>query len=146
MRNSGAPYGTASAQSDSYWRKTISIAVLVSLAFAAYQAVRWVWRDITYWSMSTTVAYSTASIDECLRRIAEHLPELSVSTANGAPVLQMPSTEGLMVKATSTPQVARLVVFGHSASISRLGPPSEESVRRLLNKLNAEVEQQCAEP
>ena len=42
------------------WRKLIAAVLVIAFGFGAAFSIRWIWRDITYWSRSVTVAYETA--------------------------------------------------------------------------------------
>ena len=56
---------------------------------------------------------------------------------------QVPAQEGVIVKDTPTPKVARIVVDGHSEFVSYLGPSSEEPVTELLRQLGQSVSIHC---
>jgi hypothetical protein len=109
------------------WRRLIASFLLIALGITSFFAIRWVWRDITYWSRSTTVAYETDTLEECIR-------------------LAVPAHEGVIVKDTPTPRVARIVVYGHSESVSKLGPAAEEPVTELLSQLRSRISSQCRSP
>ena len=95
------------------------------IGVASFLAIRWAWRDITYWSRSVTVEYETDSLEACVRLL--------------------PEREDVIVKSTDEPQVARIVVFGHSESVSRLGPPSEEDAAAVLRDMKTVVSERCTE-
>ena len=93
------------------WRKLIATFLVVALGFAAVFSIRWIWRDITYWSRSVTVAYQTASLGDCVRTAIADWPEVSASSAEGVINLVVPGQEGALVKDTPDPHVARIVVY-----------------------------------
>jgi hypothetical protein len=125
------------------WRRLIAAILIITLSVVSYFAIRWVWRDITYWSRSTTVAYKTATLEECVRIAVADWPGVSAFYSEPMINLQVPAQEGVIVKDTPTPQVARIVVYGHSDSISYLGPSSEEPVTELLRQLSHRISLRC---
>jgi hypothetical protein len=127
----------------SKWRQLIAIILVISLCVISYFAIRWVWHDITYWSRSTTVAYKTDTLEQCVRIAIADLPDVSAFISGSMIGLQVPTQEGVLVKDTPTPRVARIVVYGHSDSISYLGPSSEESVTELLRQLSDRMSSRC---
>lgn len=126
------------------WRQWGASIAVVILCVASVRAIRWVWRDITYWSRSVTVPYKTASLEECVRATLPAWPDVTASFTGPAIALSVPSQEGLLVKEAAEPHVARIVVYGHSSSISHLGPDSEESVQNLLRQLANAMSEQCS--
>ena len=127
-------------------RRLIAAVLVATLCVTSFLAYRWVWRDITYWSRSTTVTYAAKSLETCVTKAIEGLPGVSVLSL-GPPVgLRVPEQEGAIVKATSDPKVARIVVFGHSESVSSLGPPAEEPVAKVLRDLKTAILASCTEP
>src|SRR5262249_49155078 len=106
-------------------RRMIGTTVLGVFFVASCFAIRWVWRDITYWSRSATVAYKNPTLEDCVRIAITDWPGVSASFKGPVISLQVPDQEGVIVKDTPTPQLARIVVSGHSRSISNLGPASE---------------------
>lgn len=131
------------AMSTATWRKLIATFLVVALGFATVLSIRWIWRDITYWSRSVTVAYQTASLGDCVQAAIADWPEVSASSAEGVINLRVPGQEGALVKDTPDPHVARIVVFGHSESVSYLGPASEEPVTALLDELKGRIATRC---
>jgi hypothetical protein len=125
------------------WRRAIALILAIGLCTTLVFAVRWVWRDITYWSRSTTVAYQADSLEQCVRMAVADLPGVSVIASGPAIQLQVPAQEGALVKGTPEPRVARIVVYGHSNSVSRLGPASEEAVTELLQQLRQAISARC---
>lgn len=125
------------------WRKLIAVVLVIAFALGAAFSIRWIWRDITYWSRSLTVAYETATLGDCMKEAFADRPEVSVSFADGSFKLQIPGQEGALVKDTPDPHVARIVVYGHSASVSHLGPASEEPVTALLGELKSRLSTRC---
>jgi hypothetical protein len=126
------------------WRKLIAAVLAISFGLAAAFSIRWIWRDITYWSRSVTVAYKTDSLGDCVKTALADWPEVSASVADGVIALAVPGQEGALVKDTPDPQVARIVVYGHSESVSHLGPASEEPVTALLGELKGRMATRCA--
>ena len=126
------------------WRKLIAAFLVVALGVGAIVSIRWIWRDITYWSRSVTVAYQTASLGDCVRTAIADWPEVSASSAEGVIKLVVPGQEGALVKDTPDPYVARIVVYGHSESVSHLGPATEEPVTALLGELKGRMSTRCA--
>src|SRR6476646_8833573 len=118
------------------WRQLITVTTLGGLAIGSFFAIRWIWRDITYWSRSTMVAYKNPTLEDCVRVAVTDWPGISASFNGSTISLHGPAQEGVIVKDTETPQVARIVVYGHSASITTLGPASEASVNELLRELS----------
>lgn len=106
-------------------RRLIAAVVLAVIGVASFLAIRWAWRDITYWSRSVTVEYETDSLEACVRLL--------------------PEREDVIVKPTDQPQVARIVVFGHSESVSHLGPASEEDAAAVLQDMKTVVSERCIE-
>ena len=131
-------------QSWSLTRKSIAAIVAVIVATASYRALIWVRKDITYWSRSVTFTYRTDTLEQCTRLVALDLPGVTVSTNGKEFALSVPNLEGVIVKPTSNAQEARLVVYGHSRSISTLGPESEEAVNDTLRQLSAEFARLCS--
>jgi len=125
------------------WRKLIATVLAIAFAIAAAWSIRWIWRDITYWSRSVTVEYRTATLADCVSAAIAEWPEVSTSSAAGVINLQIPGQEGVLVKDTPDVHVARIVVFGHSASVSHLGPASEEPVAALLRDLKGRMSLHC---
>ena len=125
------------------WRKLIAVVLAIAFGLAAALSVRWIWRDITYWSRSVTAAYKTDSLSDCVRTAIADWPEVSASAADGVIALAVPGQEGALVKGTPDPQVARIVVYGHSESVSHLGPASEEPVAALLGELKDRMATRC---
>lgn len=125
------------------WRQLVAITLAIVLGVSAFRAMGWVWRDITYWSRSTTVSYKTDSLEECVRLAAADWPDISASFSGPEIMLRTPLQEGVIVKDTPTPKLARIVVFGHSESISHLGPSSEDSVSELLRRLSHDLSLRC---
>lgn len=107
-------------------RRLLAAVLLAALGVASFLALRWIWRDITYWSRSVTVEYGTATLEACVRRL--------------------PERAGVRVQETPDPQVARIVVFGHGASVSHPGPASEESAEHLLQDMKLAVAARCGGP
>lgn len=124
-------------------RKTIATVGALVLATALYHALTWIRRDITYWSRSTTFTYQSETLERCARLVVLNLPAVSISMKGKEIVLHVPGQEGVLVKPTATSREARLVVFGHSKSISTLGPPSEEPVNAFLRELSGEFTKWC---
>lgn len=125
------------------WRRLIAVILAITLCVASYFAIRWVWRDITYWSRSTTVAYETDTLEQCVRIAIADWPRVSATFSGPLISLQVPAQEGVIVKDTPTPQVARIVVYGHSDSISYLGPSSEDAVMDLLRQISHRMSLRC---
>ena len=125
------------------WRKFIATALVIALGLAAAYSIRWIWRDITYWSRSVTVEYETTSLADCVAKSFADRPEVSVTFTEGAFNLQIPGQEGALVKDTPDPHVARIVVYGHSASVSHLGPASEKPVTAFLGELKSRISARC---
>ncbi len=107
-------------------RRLIAAVVIAFIGVASFLAIRWAWRDITYWSRSVTVEYAMDSLESCVRLL--------------------PERHDVIVKAAGKPQVARIVVFGHSESISQLGPPSEDAPAETLREFKALVVSRCGNP
>jgi hypothetical protein len=110
------------------WRRLIGSFLLIALCVTSYFAIRWIWRDITYWSRSATVPYRTDTLEQCVR------------------LAEIPAQEGVIVKDTPTPGVARIVVYGHSDAVSHLGPSAEEPVNELLGQLRSRISSRCGSP
>lgn len=127
-------------------RKTIAAMLAAALALGAAWAIRWIWRDITYWSRSVTFPHGSEPLRDCLARALPGLPGVSMRAANGEILLDVPGQEGALVKPTPDAGVARIVVFGHSASVSTLGPPAEEPVAATLQSLKSAFSASCASP
>ncbi len=127
------------------WRRSIASVVIISLCIGAFLALRWIRLDITYWSRSVTVPYRTDTLASCVRLAFADLPGVSASFSGSDIMLKVPHLEGALVKPTPTPQVARIVVYGHSTSVSHLGPAAEEEelVAALLHQLSTEITRQC---
>lgn len=70
-------------------------------------------------------------------------PATFASRDGGSISLGMAGQESVVVKDTPTPHVARIVVSGHSRSVSQLGPPSEEQARDALSRLRARFAAAC---
>ena len=128
---------------DAAWRRLISIVLVVALCIISYFAIIWIRRDITYWSRSTTVEYKTATLEQCVRLAVAEWPDVSADFSGSMIKLQVPAQEGVIVKDTPAPQVARIVVYGHSDSVSYLGPSSEEPVTELLGQLSRRMSLRC---
>lgn len=124
-------------------RRTIGAVLAVALVLGIAWSVRWIWRDITLWSRSDTFAHGTEPLATCLER---GLPGVTVHEEDGRFHFEVPGQEGALVKPTPEPGVARIVVFGHSASISTLGPPAEEPVAATLQSLKSAFSASCASP
>lgn len=127
-------------------RKTIGTILIVTLALGAAWAIRWIWLDITYWSRSATFAHGAAPLETCLPRALPELPGVAIRPGSDAILLDVPGQEGALVKPTPEAGVARIVVYGHSASISTLGPPAEEPVAATLRSLQSAFSASCASP
>jgi len=125
------------------FRRALAAFVLVLLAIGSFYAVRWVWRDITYWSRSVTVPYHTDSIEACVLMVLPDWPDVSAKFEAGVLRLSTPLQEGLIVKDGGKPNLLRIVVYGHSATIARLGPADEGPVLAYLHRLAGVVEAQC---
>jgi hypothetical protein len=124
-------------------RRLIGAAALLALFIGSYFTVRWVWRDITYWSRSATVAYKNSSLGECVRIAVADWPGVSASFDGSSIALRVSNQEAVVIKDTPTPHVARIVVSGHSSSVSHLGPPSEEMVGAALRQLTSRLSVSC---
>jgi hypothetical protein len=127
-------------------RRILGALLAVALLVAAGAAVRWIRRDITYWSRSVTFAHGSASLPACLPRALPELPGVSIRSSGEEIRLDVPGQEGALVKPTPEAGVARIVVYGHSASVSSLGPPAEEPVAAALQALKAAFSASCASP
>ena len=92
------------------WRKLIAAVLVIAFGLGAIFSIRWIWRDITYWSRSVTVAYKTDTLGDCVRTAIADWPEVSATSADGVITLVVPGQEGALVKDTPEPQVARIVV------------------------------------
>jgi len=106
-------------------RRLLAVVFIAIIGVASFLAFHWVWRDITYWSRSVTVGYETDSLEACVRLL--------------------PEREDVVVKSTDEPKVARIVVFGHSESVSQLGPASEEDAAAVLRDMRTAVSERCNE-
>ena len=113
---------------------------------ASILAYRWIRRDITYWSRSVTVAYETYSLEACVRLVVAGMPDVSVISLGPPLSLRVPEQEGVIVNNSLDPRVARIVVFGHSESVSYLGPASEEPVAAVLHDLKTAMSARCTHP
>jgi hypothetical protein len=127
-------------------RKTLAAVLVVVFAFAAAYYVRWVWRDITYWSRSVTFSHGSESLAACLPRALPGLPGVAIRPTGEEIRLDVPGLEGALVKPTPEPRVARIVAYGHSATISTLGPPEEEPVAAALQALKSAFSAACGSP
>jgi hypothetical protein len=127
-------------------RRLIAAALIAVLCVASVLAYRWIRRDITYWSRSVTVEYDTGSLEACVRLAVAGMPDVSVLSAGPPISLRVPEQEGVIVKDTPDPKVARIVVFGHSESVSYPGPASEEPVAAVLRKLKTAMSGRCTGP
>ena len=127
-------------------RRLIAAALITALCVASVLAYRWIRRDITYWSRSVTVEYETYSLEACVRLVVAGMPDVSVVSLGPPVSLRVPEQEGVIVKDTPDPKVARIVVFGHSESVSYLGPASEEPVAAVLHELKTEMSGRCTQP
>ena len=134
---------TPRTMTDATWRRFIAIMLTIALFCISYFALNWVRRDITYWSSSTTVEYRTANLEQCVRLAVADLPGVLADFSGPTINLLVPTQEGVIVKDTPTPQVARIVVYGHSESVSQLGPKSEEPVTELLRQLSSRISARC---
>jgi hypothetical protein len=124
-------------------RRLIAMLLLIGLCAISYFAFRWVRNDITYWSRSTTAEYQTATLEQCVKLVVADWPGVSADFSGPTIDLRVPAQEGVILKDTPTPRVARIVVYGHSESVSRLGPGSEEPVADLLRKLRDRISTRC---
>jgi hypothetical protein len=129
-----------------YQRKLIAAILIVTLVLGSAWAVRWIWRDITYWSRSDTFAQGAVSLETCLTRALPGLPGVTMRATDNQFLLDIPGQEGAFVKPTPEAGIARIVVFGHSDSISKLGPPAEEPVAATLHSLKSAFSASCASP
>ena len=125
------------------WRKLIAAVLVIVIGLGAAFSIRWIWRDITYWSRSVTVAYKTDTLGDCVRTALVDWPEVSASSADGVITLVVPGQEGALVKDTPDPQFARIVIYGHSESVSHLGPASEGPVAAVLGELKDRMATRC---
>jgi hypothetical protein len=124
-------------------RRLIGAAVLLALCIGACFAFWWVWRDITYWSRSAAVAYKNSTLKECVRIAVADWPGVSATLDGPSIVLRVSNQEAVVIKETPTPNVARIVVSGHSSSVSHLGPPSEELAAATLRELTSRISVRC---
>ena len=62
---------------DAAWRQLIATVLAITLCIISYFSFRWVWRDITYWSRSTTVEYRSATLERCVRLAVSDWPDVS---------------------------------------------------------------------
>lgn len=131
---------------DSSVRRALAAILVVGLVAGAVYAIRWIWRDIAYWSRSVTFAHGSEPLETCLARALPGLPGISLRAANGEFQLDVPGQEGALVKPTPDAGVARIIVYGHSASVSTLGPPAEEPVAATLQSLKSAFSASCASP
>jgi hypothetical protein len=127
-------------------RKAVAAVVAIALALAAAYAFRWIWLDITYWSRSVTFEHGTEPLATCLPRALPGLPGVAIRPAGDEILLDVPGLEGALVKPTPEPPVARIVAYGHSASVSTLGPPAEEPVTAALQSLKTAFSASCGSP
>jgi len=127
-------------------RRILAGLLAIALAVAAACAVRWIWRDITYWSRSVTFEHGTESLAACLPRALPKIPGVSIRSTGEEIRLDVPGQEGAIVKATPESRIARIVVYGHSASVSALGPPAEEPVNAALQSLKSAFSATCGSP
>ncbi len=137
------------AMSDAKWRLLFGIFLTLAFCIFSFLAIRWIWRDITYWSRSATVGYETSSLEQCVVAAIAGWPGVSVLSSDPQITLEVPNHEGVIVKDTPTPKVARIVVYGHSESVSYLGPASEEPAAELLREFSHRISSRCgglAEP
>jgi hypothetical protein len=136
----------ATEQTHARQRKTLAAILVIALTVSAAYAVRWIWRDITYWSRSVTFTHGSESLEICLPRALPALPGVSIQSIGDEVHLDVPGLEGALVKPTPEPRVARIVAFGHSASVSTLGPPAEEPVTAALQSLKSAFSASCGSP
>lgn len=127
-------------------RKVIGAVVAIVLALGTAWAVRWIWRDITYWSRSVTFAHGRESLETCVPRALVGLPGISITSTGDEIRLDVPGFEGALIKPTPEQHVARIVAYGHSASVSTLGPPEEEPVAILLQSMKSAFSASCGSP
>ncbi|MGJ8670859.1 MAG: hypothetical protein ACSHXK_15340 [Oceanococcus sp.] len=127
------------------WQKCIGYGLVLVLCVSALAATRWVWRDITYWSRSLTVAHTADNLGECVAMAVADWPAVKVPPFDQVITLELPGPYDALVKSTETSGVARIVVFGHSASIAKLGPENDRPVQVLLKKLSADISKQCGD-
>jgi hypothetical protein len=130
---------------DRTWRRSIAGAAAVVLAVGSLLALRWIWRDITYWSRSATVDYRTGTLEDCVALVLPGLPGITLSAAGPEIRLSVPGQEGVLVKDDPAGKIARIVVYGHSGSVSHLGPDSEEPVAALLGELSRKFASVCSD-
>ena len=131
---------------DSSVRKAIAAILIVTFVLGSAWAVRWIWLDITYWSRSVTFAHGSEPLEACLPRALPALPGVAVRGGPGEIRLDVPGQEGALVKPTHEAGVARIVVYGHSDSVSTLGPPAEKPVAAILQSLKSAFSASCASP
>ena len=127
-------------------RGILAAILAIALLVAAGAAVRWIWRDITYWSRSVTFAHGSESLQSCVARSLPGLPGVSIRSTGEEIQLDVPGLEGALVKPTPEARVARIVAYGHSASVSTLGPPAEEPVTTALQSLKSAFSASCGSP
>lgn len=138
--------GNETIRAYSHRRRILGSILIVSLVLGSAWAVRWIWRDITYWSRSDTFEHGAVSLDVCLPRALPDLPGVELHAEDDIFLLEVPGQEGALVKPTPDADIARIVVFGHSATISKLGPPAEEPVAATLHSLKSAFSASCASP
>jgi hypothetical protein len=131
---------------DSSVRKAVATILIATLVLGAAWAVRWIWRDITYWSRSVTFPHGSEPLRDCLARALPELPGVALRAGGDEILLDVPGQEGALVKPTPDAGVARIVVYGHSASVSTLGPPAEEPVAATLQSLKSAFSASCGSP
>ncbi len=136
----------AAAQRIGRHRRILGIILVIAIAVMVTTYVRLLWRDITLWSRSVTFEHGSQPFADCIPRALPDLAGVTIRSADGELALDVPGQEGARVKATDEPGVARIVVFGHSASISKLGPPAEEPVAATLRDLKAAFSANCGSP
>lgn len=127
-------------------RRILAGLLAIALLVTTGAAVRWIWRDITYWSRSVTFAHGSELLEACLPRALAGLPGVAIRPSGEEIRLDLPGQEGALVKPTPEAGVARIVVYGHSASVSTLGPPAEEPVTAALQALKSAFSASCASP
>lgn len=112
------------------------------LLVGAAVAIRWVWLDITYWSRSALLSYGSGDLEACVRLVSLQWPGARVRPDEGGIALDLPALDGVRLRPEGD-QTARLIVHGHSASISTLGPSSEEETQALLKRLLGDFDLWC---
>jgi hypothetical protein len=138
--------GRASARALSRTRRILATLLVIALALGMAGAIRWIWRDITYWSRSVTFVHGTEPLESCAARALAALPGVAMRTAGAEILLDVPGQEGALVQPALEPYRARIVVYGHSASVSTLGPPNEEPVAGLLQSMKSAFTATCGSP